>query len=232
MAAMTKQATENQALSEKQPNGRSYGGKTLSERKALRRKQFLEAGVELFGTEGYRATTVRTICKQAKLTDRYFYESFGNLESLVIAVYEDCMGSLTNAVLETIRHTYQSGSALEAMEAGLDRYFQMLENSKVAQICMIELEGISPEVNKLYNAYIRSFATILSELARQAFPEWKLDAAEREVIGISLVGALRQSSTHWLMTDYAAPRHAMVAGTMKLFTGLINHLNDTCSEGA
>ena len=70
---------------------RSYGGLAMEERVAARRARFVEAGVELFGTQGFRGATVRGICAAAGLTDRYFYESFASLESLLAAVY----GSLT-----------------------------------------------------------------------------------------------------------------------------------------
>lgn len=210
----------NQAASEN--TGRTYGGMSQAERKAQRKRQFLEAGLELFGTQGYRATTVRAVCREAKLTDRYFYESCGSLETLVMAVYEECMTDLFKQILSAIQQEYaKCGDALAALEAGLDCFYGVLEDPRVARICMVELEGISPEVNQLYNRYIQSLSRILLELADIAFPDWDLAKAEKEVLGISLIGALRQSATHWLMSNYAAPREVMVAGSLKLYAGLI-----------
>jgi len=74
--------------------GRIYGGLSLEDRKKQRREQFLQAGINVFGTSGFRSATVRSLCKEAKLTDRYFYESYGNLENLLKAVYEHCMTNL------------------------------------------------------------------------------------------------------------------------------------------
>jgi len=201
--------------------GRTYGGLSPQQRKAQRRKQFLQAGLELYGTVGFRPTTVRSLCKEARLTDRYFYECCGSLENLLMDVYEQCMTQLTRKILTAISEAYASGDAEAAMKAGLDTYFRELEEPRIARICMSELEGISPQVNALYNQYIQSFANIMNEMARHAFPHWQLDEAERGVIGISLVGALRQSATHWLMTDYANSRETMVRGTLALFRGII-----------
>ncbi len=209
-------------ITEKPLSSRTYGGMSSSERKAQRKKQFLAAGFELFGTTGFRSTTVRSLCKQAKLTDRYFYESFGSLEKLLMAVYEDCMLKLTKEVLSALAETYPKTNASEAIKAGINRYFELLEDSRVARICMVELEGISPEVDALYTSYIRSFGKILNTLASKAYPNWSPNPQEREVIGISLVGALRQSATNWLMTDYQIDRATVVAGTHKLFLGLMN----------
>ena len=204
--------------------GRTYGGLSSEQRRAQRKQQFLEAGLELFGTIGYRTTTVRAICKQAKLTDRYFYEAFGSLEKLVMAVYEHCMTGISKRIIASITATYQGDNSAEALAAGLEVFFKELEEPKIARICMTELEGISPEVNALYNAYIQSFSKIILQLAAKAYPDWQVSHAQREVMGISLIGALRQSATHWCATGYAIPREDMVAGTLRIFVGLIESL--------
>lgn len=206
--------------------GRKYAGQSPEKRKIQRREQFLEAGLEVFGTIGFRAATVRYLCKQAKLTDRYFYESFGSLEKLLLAVYEHCMTELTRKILSAITTSYSDHDAPKAMEAGLDAFFSALEEPRVARICMVELEGINSEVDRLYNSYIHGFSSILLELARQAFPHWNLDRKTQEVIGISLVGAMRQSATNWLMTDYATDRRTVVEGTRMLFIGIIKLMNE------
>ena len=55
---------------------RQFKGLSLSERKQLRREKLIEAGIEAYGTHGFFAVTVKDICNEAKLTERYFYESF------------------------------------------------------------------------------------------------------------------------------------------------------------
>ena len=50
--------------------GRAYGGLAPEDRAAARRARFIEAGIELFGTQGFRAATVRGVCAAAGLTDR------------------------------------------------------------------------------------------------------------------------------------------------------------------
>src|SRR6516225_11124270 len=69
------------------PTARPYAGLAMEERVAARRARFIEAGIELFGTQGFRGATVRGVCAAAGLTDRYFYESFESLEALLVAAY-------------------------------------------------------------------------------------------------------------------------------------------------
>jgi len=205
--------------------GRIYGGLSLEDRKKQRREQFLQAGLNVFGTTGFRSATVRSLCKEAKLTDRYFYESYGNLENLLKAVYEFCMSNLGNAILQAITNEYQKGDAASAITAGLDAFFLTLEDPKIAQICMVELEGINPEINKLYYNYISGFSQMLIALSRHAFPDLKMDMQQQEIIGISFIGAMRQSATNWLMSGYKADRALIVSATSKLFLGMIALIN-------
>src|SRR5689334_13663882 len=66
---------------------RIYGGVEHDSRQADRRERLIRAGIKVFGTNGYHGATVRAICEEARLTGRYLYESFENLEQLFIACY-------------------------------------------------------------------------------------------------------------------------------------------------
>jgi len=87
---------------------------------------------------------------------------------------------------------------------------------------MVELEGINPEINNLYYRYINGFSQMLIALARHAFPDIKFDASHQEILGISFIGAMRQSATNWLMTDYKTDRALIVSATSQLFLGMIS----------
>src|SRR3954449_7388105 len=83
---------------------RTYGGVSADERVAARREKLLDAGLELFGTRGFATTGVKDICREARLTDRYFYESFANSEALFLAVFDrltdDLFGDVASAAGE------------------------------------------------------------------------------------------------------------------------------------
>lgn len=67
---------------------RSWAGVAPDDRKAERRTLLLDAAFDLLGTEGWSGTTVRAVCQTAQLNPRYFYESFEDLDALVVAVYD------------------------------------------------------------------------------------------------------------------------------------------------
>jgi AcrR family transcriptional regulator len=204
---------------------RKYGGLSLDERKKQRRSTFLKAGLCVFGTLGYRQASVRRLCQEAKLTDRYFYEACGGLETLLVDVYQQCMTKLSKKILHAVSSEYrQSKNPETAIIAGLDLFFEELENQQVARVCMIELEGLNPEVTQLYNRYIEGFADMLRQLANHAFPNMTTPLSEQKIIALSLVGAMRQAATSWLANDYASDRSELVSASSKLFLGIIRML--------
>src|SRR5438067_1452042 len=64
------------------PRTRTYGGVGAVERRAERRTRFIEAAIVTFGQHGFSKTTTRSLCAEAGLTQRYFYESFESVEEL------------------------------------------------------------------------------------------------------------------------------------------------------
>ena len=83
-----KTSTKTSSPKTSSPKTRKYGGLSLDERKKQRRDKFLEAGLCVFGTNGFHQASVRRLCQEAQLTDRYFYEACGNLETLLVDVYQ------------------------------------------------------------------------------------------------------------------------------------------------
>ena len=68
---------------------RPYGGVEASDRLAQRRRRLIDAGLDLLGRTDPDDLTVRSICAQAGLTARYFYENFTDKDSFVEAVFDD-----------------------------------------------------------------------------------------------------------------------------------------------
>lgn len=44
----------------------------MAERQQARREKLIEAGIEAYGRHGFFSVTVKDICNEAKLTERYF----------------------------------------------------------------------------------------------------------------------------------------------------------------
>ena len=80
-------------------NPTRWVGLPAEDRRTERRALLLDAALELLGTEGWSGTTVRAVCQEARLNPRYLYESFDDLDALLIAVYDRLVEQLGAQVM-------------------------------------------------------------------------------------------------------------------------------------
>ena len=208
------------------PAGRAYAGESQAERVARRRQQFLDAGLQVFGTTGYRTDTVRLLCRQAELTDRYFYESFASTEDLLVAVYEREFDHLQQVVVAALADEAAMRDPMVAVERALNALFEMASEPRVARVCWLEVLGVSARVDGVYTRNIERFAALVVAFARQQFSTSTdtIDEAESRMLGIAMIGAVSQPVTHWLLGGYQEDRATMVAATARVFLGVIKGL--------
>ncbi|MFT4920043.1 MAG: AcrR family transcriptional regulator [Zhongshania aliphaticivorans] len=213
-----------QTAAHNKQSGRIYGGESAEERLARQRRQFLDAGLELFGTVGYRATTVRMLCKQAGLTDRYFYKTFTDTEDLLAAVYTESLDQIQTEVIAAINAARNKQPASGVVDAGLEAFFTAFENACVARVCWLEVLGVSPRIDALYTKRIEQFADLLLDLGKSMLADWRLPEEETRITGLALIGAISQSALHWLLEDYRSSRSSLISANSRLIHGLINIL--------
>lgn len=87
---------------------RPYRGQAADARSADRRARLLQAAVVLVGTHGVAAMTMRAVCREAALSQKFFYESFTDTDDLLHEVYRS-----------TFEHTRRAISAADDPAADL-----------------------------------------------------------------------------------------------------------------
>ncbi|AKJ29127.1 TetR/AcrR family transcriptional regulator [Caldimonas brevitalea] len=215
--------------------GRAYGGLAPQDRVAARRARFIEAGVELFGTQGFRNTTVRGLCAAARLTDRYFYESFDSLEALLMAVYRTLMAQLRERLIGVAMPAEPASGTPGDLEpramAGYDIWFDMVRDRRFARIVLHEVLGVSAEVDALYEECTREFAELTVAPLQAALPRLHLSAERRALLGRALVGAAVQVATMWVISEYRQPQREVVRTCVLVMMGTLGALEGEAGQG-
>jgi AcrR family transcriptional regulator len=67
---------------------RAYRGVPADERREQRRALLIDTALDCLHDDGLAAVSVRAICARARLTPRYFYESFDDLDQLLLATVD------------------------------------------------------------------------------------------------------------------------------------------------
>ncbi|MCP1172412.1 TetR/AcrR family transcriptional regulator [Ralstonia chuxiongensis] len=202
--------------------GRPYGGVAPEARAAERRDALIRAGTRVFGTAGFRKTTVRAICQEAKLNDRYFYAAFDSTEALLRATYQQHAEDLRAQVSEA---TAAAEGTLEArIDAGLHAFFAFLREPCAARVLLLEVMGVSPETDATYQRNLLEFGRQIMANAQLPGAHNHEDAGPRadpRIIGLALVGALTNVGAAWLLTGYRDPEEKMVRNCRQVVLGTL-----------
>lgn len=212
--------------------GRTYGGESLADRQAKRRQKFMAAGHALFGTVGFRQTTVRLLCKQAELTDRYFYESFDSIEDLLVAVYQDAIGHLQQQVLDAVMAELATQHVERMIDQGLEAFFAAAECPQTARIVWLEVLGVSPRIDQAYNSALRNFSQLFSQFTLSVYPNIAMTPEEIQILAIGAIGAVSQATMAWLLSDYQASRQTMIKSIKPILMGLVLYVQQQSSNPA
>lgn len=208
---------------------RTYSGVPANERAATRRQQFIEAGIELFGTVGYHATTMRTLTAATGLTNRYFYESFETMEDLLMACYEKLTGDYQAHLNQVL---FEADDGLESRcRAGLRCFFEAMANPRFARITHSEVLGVSSRVDELFTRSANEFAALMMDFLKQAgVPVAEHDPRQMEMVGSALAGSVIHTGALWVRSRYKTPIEVVVDASLKVILGTANQLQQTESQ--
>lgn len=209
---------------------RVYAGQDHVTRVAERRQRFIEAGIRQFGTLGYLGTTMRSLCAEAGLSNRYFYESFANLEALLIACYVQSMQALQSRVVAAIQ---ASAPDIDAMaRASVRCFFEAVRDPAFARLTFAEVLGVSAAVDRTYLDNTQQFARVLLDAVRLAGAAPTLREDEQEMLGIATIGGFAYAATHWMHGGYTQPLERMVDTGVQLLRALAIGLGVPDGSGA
>ncbi len=182
---------------------RHYGGMSGADRIAERRRRFVAAGLELMGTRGIAATTLRGVAEEAGLAARYFAESFPTIEDLHLAVFDTIVDEVEERGLAAIAAT--EGDQRARSRAALSVLADvLLTDQRKGRIALIESVS-SPALGPRRLAEAQRFAGIVAGLSGSGTDARPLDlqlAAQFVIGGVAetltavLVGAIGVDREH------------------------------------
>lgn len=199
--------------------GRSYGGESADERDDRRRRQLLDAGFRCFGTDGFRATTVRGLCADAHVAYRNFYDYFDSLEDVLLEVYRECNQRLMGAVVSAVGPIEEGTEIADAAARGMDAYFAIVEDRLLARIVWFEVLGVSDRVDRAYRDMLGAFAKYLETLVET----WRPGSStpiRRELLSVTAVGGLSHLAVVWTLDDYGQERSEVAAAGQQLILSI------------
>lgn len=194
--------------------GRVYGGRSEDERRADRRGRLIDAGLELFGTEGWSGVTIERLCTAAGVATRSFYEEFTSREALLKAVYEDIMTGVVSTVLPRVLAA--EGTPEQRIRVGLAGYVDYLtEDPRRAKVAHQEIRAAGV-LEQDRQAMALRFADIIATETRLT-----QDATGR-VMGLALAGAVSEVLVDWVAQPEPRPQTTTMIDTLvRLYVAVV-----------
>jgi AcrR family transcriptional regulator len=179
------------------PSGQRQGrwsGVPLQDRQTLRRDELIAAGVGSLGGEAGPALTVRAVCRQAGLTERYFYESFADRDEFVRAVYDHVCSTAMAALAS-------SDTPRDAVE----RFVALMVDDPVRGRVLLIAPEREPVLAKSGAEWMPSFIELLQRKLTRI-----TDPAVQAMVATGLVGALSALFTAYLNGRLATTREQFI----------------------
>ncbi|MDT7721696.1 MAG: hypothetical protein QOE94_2707 [Mycobacterium sp.] len=180
-------------MSSGQRRGR-WSGVPLGDRNALRRDELVAAGVQLLGEKSGPAVTVRAACRQAGLTERYFYESFADRDEFVRAVYDD----VCTRAMSTLMSATTPRQAVE-------RFVALMVDDPVRGRVLLLAPAVEPVLVRSGAEWMPNFIDLLQRKLTEIG-----DPVRQKMIATGLIGGLTTLFTAYLDGRLEATREQFI----------------------
>jgi AcrR family transcriptional regulator len=197
-------------------SARRYAGKDADVRADERRERLLEAGLQLFGTQGFASSSIEGICAQARVSTRTFYELFGRKERLILDVDARIVARTASRISATLADA--SDAIPERVAAGLRAYADgFVADPRTARVHFFEVLAVVADSD----SHRRVTGGLLMDLflgeGRRGMDTGELPERDLTITSGALLGATRYAMTDWAISDGAYPIDEVLAELVRLY---------------
>ena len=160
----------------------------------MRRDKLIAAGVDLLGGAAGPALTVRAVCRDSGLTERYFYESFTDRDGFVRCVYDHVCGT----AMSTLTSASTPRDAVERFVA------LMVDDPARGRVLLIAPER-EPVLTRSGAEWMPTFIDLLQQKLTRI-----TDATTQAMVATGLVGALTALFAAYLNGRLEATREQFI----------------------
>ena len=180
----------------------------------------MAAGLVCFGRDGFAATTTRSIAAESGLTQRYFYESFRDIDDfftqIVRELGEEWQANIANAIASAPPRLE------ERLRAGVTAYLQGIDRKPyVARIMLIEAFTAAPTTAQV-ERFLAVMGDVIQTMIASEFPPKSKVVADRDLLATGYVGTIHHIALRWVRNRFSEPIEKIVGVITKLIEGSLS----------
>ena len=200
---------------------RSFRGLSLEQRQQARRDRLIEAGLQVYGTQGFLAVTVRDVCAEAKLTERYFYESFKNSEQLFKVIYLQLIERLQRLIMESMMHA--AGDPRRMIEAGLRAFLHSLhDDPRMARILFLDAILVHELHGNAIHESVARFDRMTQAFIMLMLPHETRSHTQMSLVSTGLNGYVTQIAIRWVVSGFKPSMEEVLSSCSVVFLALLD----------
>lgn len=196
-----------------QQDERIWGGTTLAERRKQRRSAFLTAALNMIGEHGTAAVTMRALCRETGIADRYFYENFESRDDLLVQLFQKVSDETLTVLNDKTVQSDPAAFARSFVETVVDL---TIADRRRGRLLVVESLA-EPALRGITLTTLPTF----TKLMRRVLPRSSTQA-ERAIVSIGFTGALGSIIMAWLSGDFPATRDELVAECSALAVRMVS----------
>lgn len=160
----------------------------------------IEAAVKVIAENGYHASQVSKIAKQAGVADGTIYLYFKNKEDILVSVFEEKMGEFIEKIKAAIK---EKTSANDKLLTLITMHFEQLAaDHHLAIVTQLELRqstlGLRMQINRVLKPYLDVIDAIIEQGVQENIYQADLT---KPLVRQMIFGTLDEMVTNWVMKD-------------------------------
>ncbi len=161
-----------------------WSGKPVEQRQQERRQLLLDAAFDVLGTAGLHAVTVRGMCEATRLNPRYFYESFTDLDALLVATYDRAAEEAFTRMALAIEGLPDGSTPADRTFAGIDAFIRFVTaDPRLARVLVVEGLGNEAMSRRRFEAMQLLASLVAQNHAEAGSPTLIVQAGAHLVVG-------------------------------------------------
>ncbi|HLQ83544.1 MAG TPA: TetR/AcrR family transcriptional regulator [Pseudogracilibacillus sp.] len=163
--------------------------------------QIIEAAMQVIAENGYHASQVSKIAKQADVADGTIYLYFKNKEDILVSVFKEKMGSFIKQIEHKIKQEVTANDQLLAL---IESHFKQLsENKYLAIVTQLELRQSKPQLREEINNVLKEYLDIIDLIIQNGIDEkYFRDDIDVRLMRQMIFGTLDETVTSWVMKSH------------------------------
>jgi AcrR family transcriptional regulator len=168
-----------------------------------RRRQLLDAALELFVARGYHAAAMDEIAERAGVSKPVLYQHFPGKLELYLALLDESVDTLVEKVRDALKSNPENK---QRVAATFGAYFEYVGGQGQAYRLVFESDlGNEPAVRARLDRGQRECAAMVSQVVRE---DAGISDDEAHLLSVGMVGMAQVTARYWLTSRDRIPREA------------------------